>query len=271
MAALDDLIDARLASGRGWLTREDALAAGMAPGALSQALTRAVAKGRLAHPKHGFYLIVRPEHRADGAADPAEWIGPLMGHLGLSYRVSLLRAAAHHGASHQAAMVFQVVAPRQLRDVTLGSHRLQFVYQEPDAFAACNVPALLDALKTPAGFAVVAGIELTLLDCVRYVHRAGGINCIAQIAKDLGARAQARKLASAAAHFEGAVVRRLGYLLQHAGHDKQALALRAYAASARHYAPLDPRVKSLAPGWSDPAPREPNWKLELNETIELDG
>jgi len=29
--------------------------------------------------------------------DPARWIGPLMRHIGVDYRVSLLRAAAFHG------------------------------------------------------------------------------------------------------------------------------------------------------------------------------
>ena len=270
MAALDDFIDDRLAVGRGWFSRDEAVASGIAPSTLSPALTRAVAKGKLANPRHGFYLIVRPEHRAAGASDPAEWIDPLMRHQGLGYRVSLLRAAAHHGASHQAAMIFQVVAPRQLRDLTLGAHRLQFIYQEPEAFAACNEPALLDAIKTPAGFAVVAGVELTLLDCVRYMHRAGGINSVAQIAKDLGAKADARKLSRAAAQYEGAAVRRVGYLLEQLGHAKQARALHSFAESARHFAPLDPGVKPLVPALAEAPRREPNWKLELNEAIEVD-
>lgn len=270
MAALDTFIDDRLAAGRGWFSRDEAVASGMAISALSPALTRAVAKGKLANPRHGFYLIVRPEHRAAGAADPAEWIDPLMKHQGLAYRVSLLRAAAHHGSSHQAAMIFQVVAPRQLRDLTLGSHRLQFIYQEPEAFAACNEPALLDAIKTPAGFAVVAGVELTLLDCVRYMHRAGGINSVAQIAKDLGAKVETRKLSKAAKHYEGAAVRRLGYLLEQSDHAKQARVLHSFAESAKHFAPLDPGVKPLVPALAEAAPRDPTWKLELNETIEVD-
>ena len=271
MAALDTFIDDRLAVGRGWFSRDEAVASGIALSALSPALTRAVAKGKLANPRHGFYLIVRPEQRAAGAADPAEWIDPLMKHQGLGYRVSLLRAAAHHGSSHQAAMIFQIVAPRQLRDLTLGAHRLQFIYQEPEAFAACNEPALVEALKTPAGFAVVAGVEVTLLDCVRYMHRAGGLGSVAQIAKDLGARADPRKLARAAAHYEGAAVRRLGYLLEQAGHAKQARALRVYGDSARHFAPLDPSVKPIVAALADVPERDSSWKLLLNEIVEVDG
>lgn len=270
MAVLDAFIDGRLVAGRGWFSRDEAVASGIARSALSTALTRAVAKGKLAHPRHGFYLIVRPEHRAAGAADPAEWIDPLMKHRGLGYRVSLLRAAAHHGSSHQAAMIFQVVAPRQLRDLTLGVHRLQFIYQEPEAFAACNEPALIEAIKTPAGFAVVAGVELTLLDCMRYMHRAGGLGSVAQITKDLGARADPRRLARAAVHYEGAAVRRLGYLLEQAGHNKQARALRVYADGARYFAPLDPGVKPIVAALADVPERDSSWKLLLNEVIEVD-
>jgi len=68
-------------------------------------------------------------------SDPARWIDPLMKYQGLDYRVSLLRAAAFHGSSHQAAMIFQVIAPKQLRDIEIGRHRLQFLYQAPRAFS----------------------------------------------------------------------------------------------------------------------------------------
>lgn len=63
------------------------------------------------------------------------------------------------------------------------------------------------------------------------MHRAGGLGSVAQIAKDLGARVDLRKLATAAAHYEGAAVRRLGYLLDQASHSKQARTLQVYADS----------------------------------------
>lgn len=50
-------------------------------------------------------------------------------------------------------------------------------------------------MKSEAGFAKVAGVELVLLDCARYFHRAAGINGVAQIVKDLGAKADPRNLA----------------------------------------------------------------------------
>ncbi|MDR1727022.1 MAG: hypothetical protein LBT74_03695 [Acidobacteriota bacterium] len=39
-------------------------------------------------------LILRPEDWRTGAPDPATWIDMLMRHLGVDYRISLLRAAA---------------------------------------------------------------------------------------------------------------------------------------------------------------------------------
>lgn len=121
---------------------------------------------------------MRLEQRGTGAADPAESIDPLMQHQWLGYRVSLLSSAAQHGSTHQAAMIFQVVAPRQLRDLRLDANRFQFNYQEAETFAACNDASFVEAIETPAGSAVVVGVELPLLDCVRHVHRAGGLGSV---------------------------------------------------------------------------------------------
>jgi hypothetical protein len=61
-----------------------------------------------------------------------------------------------------------VVAPRQLRDLTIGAHRLQFIYQKPAAFAVCSDPVLVEAIKTPAGFAVlIAAIDALAPDAPR--------------------------------------------------------------------------------------------------------
>lgn len=92
----------------------------------------------------------------------------------LDYRISLLRAAAFHGSAQQAAMVFHLVVPRQVRDFEWGRYRLQFLYQTPRAFSHINRPDALDRIKGEQGFANVAGVELTLLDCARYLHEAGG-------------------------------------------------------------------------------------------------
>jgi predicted transcriptional regulator of viral defense system len=271
MTLLGQFVDDRLARGRTHFSREEALAVlDLKPEALTAAITRLIKKRRLANPRHGFYLILRPEDQVSGAPDPVRWIDPLMKHQGLDYRVSLLRAAAFHGASHQAAMVFQVVVPKQLRDLQIGRHRLQFLYQTPKAFAQVNQPDLLDQMKSDAGFCKVAGVELTLLDCARYFHKAAGINGVAQIAKDIGAKADPSKLAKAAAAYENSSVRRLGYLLDRTGHLRQAHALEPFVKKAKTVAPLDPAVKPLIESPADLHEKDAKWKLVINEPMEID-
>lgn len=269
--SLSQYIDNLLQRGRGWFTRDQALAElSVSPSALKAAIARLAEKQRLANPRHGFYLILRPEDRTAGAPDPAQWIDPLMQHQGIDYRISLLRAAAFHGSSHQAAMTFQVVAPRQLRDFEIGRHRLQFVYQAPAAFKLVNRLEWLGQIKTNAGIAKVAGIELTLLDCARYFHKATGLDGLAQIAKDLGDRANPRQLAQAAEAYENSSVRRLGYLLERAGHIRPARALEPFVRRARTTVPLDPSVKPLLASLPAESPRDSKWKLWINETVETD-
>jgi len=270
MATLDSYLDDLLARGRAYFSRDEALAAlGLKPSALAAAITRSIKKRRLANPRHGFYLILRPEDQIASAPDPVKWIGPLMKHQGIDYRISLLRAAAFHGSSHQASMVFQVVVPRQLRDFDLGRHRLQFLYQGPEAFARVNKPELVGQMKSDAGFARVAGVELTLLDCVRYFHKAAGINGVAQIVKDIGAKAKPRTLATAAAAYENSAVRRLGYLLDRAGHGRQARALEPIVKQAKTMLPLDPAVKPIVAALAQVHQRNTKWKLMINEMVEI--
>ncbi len=271
MASLDQFIDDRLLHGRAYFDREDALSAvELKQASLTAAISRLVKKHRLANPRHGFYLILRAEDQATGAPDPVRWIDPLMKHQGIDYRISLLRAAAFHGSSHQAAMVFQVVVPKQLRDFEIGRHRLQFLYQSPMVFAKLNQPDFLRQMKSDAGFAQVAGVELTLLDCARYFHKASGMNGVAQIVKDIGAKAKPPVLAQAAADYENSSVRRLGYLLELAGHVRQANALEPFVKKAKTAVPLDPSVKPLIESLSESHEKNAKWKLVINESVEID-
>jgi predicted transcriptional regulator of viral defense system len=271
MVSLQAFLDSQLLQGRAYFSKAAALAEiRRSPEALQAALARLTKKGRLVSPRQGFYLILRPEDRLLGAPDPARWIDPLMKHMGLDYRVSLLRAAAFHGSAHQAAMVFQVIAPRQLPNIDIGRQRVEFVYHVPGAFARSNRPEWLAQLKTEAGFAKVAGVELTLLDICRYFHRAGGINGAAQVVHDLGKKASPKILYSAARAYENSAVRRLGYLLERFGHTRQARPLRAFAKKAKSFKDLDPASKPIVAALAEMNEKSPEWKLVINVPVEID-
>jgi len=271
MNSVQEFVESQLARGRGFFTKPAGLAeTDQTPEAFQAAVARLSKKGNLVSPRRGFYLILRPEDKLLGAPDPARWIDPLMRFLEVDYRISLLRAAAFHGTSHQAAMVFQVIAPRQLPGIEIGRQRVEFLYQSPEAFAEANRPEWLAQLKTDAGFAKVAGVELTLLDICRYFHQAAGINGAAQAVHDLGKKVDPRILVKAAGAYENSAVRRLGYLLEHFGHSKQANALRSFAEKAKSFKALDPSVKPIVPELARTEERNADWKLVINVPVEID-
>ena len=271
MSSLQEFIDSQLAQGRAYFSKPSAVAeVGQSAQAFQAAVARLMKRGRLASPRRGFYLILRPEDRLLGVPDPSRWIDPLMMHQRLDYRVSLLRAAAFHGSAHQAAMVFQVITPRQLPKIELGRQRVEFLYQTPTAFGESNRPEWLAQLKTEAGFARVAGVELTLLDICRYFHRAAGIDGAAQAVHDLGKKANPGILAKAASAYENSAVRRLGYLLERFEHVRQARALRAFAEKAKSFKYLDPAAKPIVVALSVMEEKNPKWKLVINVPVEID-
>ncbi len=271
MKSLPEFVESQLARGRGYFTKPDGLAATrQTPEAFQAAIARLKRKGSIVSPRRGFYLILRPEDRALGAPDPARWIDPMMKFLKVDYRISLLRAAAFHGSAHQAAMVVQVIAPRQCPNIELGRQRVAFLFQSKDAFAKTNRPEWLDQLKSDAGYARIAGVELALLDICRYFHTAAGINGAAQAVHDLGQKADTRILAKAAGAYGNSAVRRLGYLLERFGHSRPANALRPYAGKAKSFKALDPSAKPIVPELAEVEERNTDWKLLINVPVEID-
>ena len=268
---MKEYTDDLLALGKSYFVRDEVLIQlKTSPKAFIAAANRLIKKKELASPYRGFYLILRPEDRFTGAPDPECWIDPLMQYLNLDYRISLLRAAAFHGASHQATMLFQVVVPKQLRNIEIGRHQIQFVYQNSVSFAKSNKPEWLFPMKSRSGYANAAGVELTLLDCARYYRKAGGINHIAQVAKDIGAIAKPKRLAKIACAYENSTVRRLGYLLDHVGHERQAKALLPFAKRAKSLKPLDPSILPIHAVFSAHYEENRTWMLLINEIVEID-
>ena len=271
MSSLREFVELQLIRGRPYFSKRTALdELRLSPEAFQGAAARLTKRGLLVSPRRGFYLILRPEDRSFGAPDPARWIGPLMKHLGLDYRISLLRAAAFHGSTHQAAMVFQVIVPRQIPKIGIGRQRVEFLYNAPTRFAESNRPEWLAQLKTEAGVAKIAGVELTLLDICRYFHRAAGINGAAQAVHDLGKEADPRILTKAAGAYENSSVRRLGYLQERFGYDRQASALDAFAKQAKSFKELDPAAKPIVAALRENDEKNQKWKLFINAPVEID-
>ena len=90
-----------------------------------------------------------------------------------------------------------------------------------------------------------------------------------KIAKDIGAKANPRALAKAAAAYENSAVRRLGYLLEWAGHGRQARALEPFVRQAKTMLSLNPAVKPIVAALAQVHERNAKWKLTINEPVEI--
>jgi predicted transcriptional regulator of viral defense system len=255
MTDFESFLASRLSRGHLSFTREELLRALRASSrTLTASLSKLARKGRIANPRPGFYLILTDE----GVPDPARWIHALMKHQKTDYRISLLSAAKFHGATREPEAL-QLIVPKPLRDLAVGGHKLEFINQAHATFTRTNRPEWLAELKSDTGIAKAAGIELTLLDCASWFHKAGGISAVAQITRELGAKALARRLAPLARDFESSAVRRLGYLLELAGHEPQARALDKFAREAKALKLLDPTSKM------EPTEMSGRWKIAVNK------
>jgi hypothetical protein len=271
MTSLELFLDNLQSQGKYTFTKHEGLSAlNQSENTFTSSITRLVKKKRLYVPKQGFYVILRPEDRITGASDPIRWIDPLMKYLSLDYRISLLRAAVFHGSSHQASMVFQVIVPKQLRNIDAGHFRIQFIYQTPKVFAEVNREDWLMQMKSDTGYCKVSGVDLTLLDVTRYFQKSAGISGVAQIVHDLGMKANPKKLVQIATFYENTTVRRLGYLFDLFGYDHSAQALSSFVRKAKSFKVLNPSVKPLFKELEELHEQNLNWKLIINDLLEID-
>jgi len=260
-ASLAELVDAFQAGGRYAMTHAEARAAlGMSDEALKKAVQRLVAKRRLAVPRRGFFVIVPIEYRQAEAPPPSWYISELMDYCGQPYYVSLLTAAALHGAAHQQPQEFQVITDRQLRPIVLGRARIRFFRK----LHMDHTPTV--DMKTETGSMHVATPEATALDLVRYFKAAGHLGNVATVLSELAEKIDPGRILDVA-KLEGDLpsVQRIGYLLDEVGAEEASAALAGWVADQ------GPRFVSLRPDRSSRrAVRNDRWRVAVNEKIEID-
>ena len=216
-SALSGYVSGLLSTGRTVFTADEAEhALGVGHGAFLDAAERLQRRKALLNPRQGFYVVVPPQYASWGAPPPAWYIDALMGREGQAYYVGLLKAAELHGATHQAVMEFQVVAAKRLPRIRAGRSLIVFYFRR-DMEA---VTAGVEDRKTDTGTMKVSSAELTALDLLRYPQASGGMDNIATVLSDLGRRIEREQLAALSVAVERPVVQRLGYLLDHLGHDE---------------------------------------------------
>lgn len=168
-------------------------------------------------------------------------------------------AAAFHGAAHQAPQLFQVMTDyaSSLGTRQFGRQRLRFYSSKHVSDDSA------DQVAVPAGYAVLATKETTVVDLVNRPRDTPGYGNVATILKELGTL-EGSALARIASRRGRAVVRRVGWLAERFGQVDDLEALRQAA-----------RVDLGEPTLLDPAnPKrgraDRNWAIRVNRTVEPD-
>ena len=234
-------------------------ALGVSEAATRQALSPLAAKGEIASPARGFYVIAPPEYRRLGCL-PGDQFMPLpMEHWGARYYVGLLSAAQYHGAAHHRPQEFQVVAERNRPAIVCGAVRVEFI-------ARSNIAAVsVERFNNPRGTVLVSTVEATAVDLVGYMHRAGGVDRVTGVLSDLAEDIDPEHLVGASKSASIPWAQRLGYLLEHVGAGDRLVPLREHVRQrARNYTKLLPGADAID------APRSKDWRLLVNARIDAE-
>lgn len=197
--------------GQYWFSRKKAISVlQISDAAFKLAAYRLSQKGSLKRVRNDFFIIIPPEHRAVESL-PATWfIHTLMEYFKRPYYVSLLTAAALHGAAHQQPMAFQVITDKPIRPIFVGKVRIEFHYKKEIK------PYFYQPIKTVTGTMNVSTPEITALDLVKYMHASGQIDNVATVLCELSEMLDIQKLAETIQNNDAeiATAQRLGYLLK---------------------------------------------------------
>jgi predicted transcriptional regulator of viral defense system len=182
-----------------------------------------------------------------------------MQHLEEPYYVTLLSAAAYHGAAHQRPQVFQVMVRRRRRGITCGEVRVQFISRndmERTPVTGINTPRGVLRIASPAG---------TAFELVGYPEQSGGLSNVATVLAELAETIDAKALLAEGHRAPLAWVQRLGYLLSLVAASHLATALESVLAAR---SPFPVALVPSAPTAGSPA--DPRWKVAVNVRVEPD-
>jgi predicted transcriptional regulator of viral defense system len=221
----------------------------------SSLLHKAARRGLVSRLKPGVFVIVPPELGStfEYAADPYLTVTRLAGSAPCF--ISHASAMELHRMVTQPQLVVFASSAKRLRSRTVHNTEFRFVFIKPEHYFGT-----MKHWVTKQESVDISDLERTVVDGLRQPEYCGGVT---EVAKGLWMRhqdMQAAKLVDYALRLgTGAVLRRLGYLLEHYAIAPQSDLARLRDALSETYVPLDP----LLPKEGTYVRR---WRLQLNIT-----
>jgi len=226
---------------------------------IKMTLYRLKKSGAIVSPRRDFFVVVPREYRSAGSP-PASWyIDHLMRHRGRKYYVSLLSAAALHGAGHQQPIAFQVITDVVERNIKVGRVRIEFHTSSMVETAATQ------RIQTETGSMRISTPETTAFDLVRFPFACGNWNNVVTVLADLAEALDVRKLVAEVPRVARSDIQRLGWLLELIDEHVFANAL-AQALEGQRLAPIPLTNKRE----NTDARLDPRWRVLINDVVEPD-
>lgn len=248
-----------------FLFKEIARELNMKDSSLSVSLSRLAARGKVKMIRNGFGVITG---HTSGAIHPSHFINAMMAHLESRYYVGLLSAAAYWGASHQAAMVYYIVAEKVIKSINIGQIKIEFITKNN-----FNEITEIQKVSGVGGYYLVSTPELTAIDLIRFPKKSGHLNNIATVLEDLVEKIDFNKLKSIFVKHSTptTAIQRLGFLLDNIlGHTKEAnLFLNVLDEKRASRILLSSSKKEDMKNFSQ-YPFFEKWKIYQNTTVEPD-
>ncbi len=258
MPSIAELPDVLISQGRYWATSaEVAQLAHVPPKHVYAGLQRLRRRGAMFSPTRGLYVVVPPEYRSWRVLPGELFIDAMMRALHRDYYVSLLTAAAMHGAAHQAPQLFQVMVDRHVADRDVERVKLRFYANEYlDQMA-------VQERSVDTGRVRVATRETTVVDLLVHPEGAGGLDNVATVITEIGGL-DVPTLAQLASVRSRSVARRLGWLF---GRFRQDLDLEPLHEVARADDGHPTRLVRALPARG---PIDARWNLQINSDVQPD-
>lgn len=224
-------------------------------------------KGEIISPVENLYIILSPKYQKLGCLPPEDLIPIIMNHWRLDYYVCLLSASSFYGSSHQKPQVFQVMVNKQTPPLICGEVKIEFLFKKsPTKTFPCQ------KIATNTGYLNISSPELTAIDLLLYVNRAGGLNHIALVISELIEVISPEKLIEVLELIKiNSVAQRLGYIIEKIDsmdNEKKEIIIKSLLEYMKKhtfsYALLAPALGKKK------AKRNDKWMIIENKEIEID-
>lgn len=228
------------------------------------ALKRLVDKNKIVSVYKGFYIILSPAYYNMGFLPPNMFIDNLMGYLKRPYYISLLSAAALHGAAHQQPQThFVCTILPSMRNTNKKGIQIKYISKR-------NFPeSYIIKKKTESGYVNVSDPVLTCLDLINYQKIIGGLNRATTVIYELSEEINNDSITSNILNLSPlSNIQRLGYLWEYeCGQPRLANAL--YDILKKLPRPL--KNYKLNPALDIQKQIDINrWKINVNTKIDID-